>query len=305
VQNDAAALDLLLDAAYSGTNQDGSIRGKTETIDLWRTFRVSLLTLDAADVRVTGDLATVTGRQTEINATGTDTMLFTRVWRRTAGTWRLFSVTQFRDPNPPSRTVARPGPALIRLEYDLFRNNALLGRPTVTVVAGQPWSFELPGEAPVRVTVLPAGQGVVHLKLLPGSASAPVPTLVLRGNEPGEGSWTSGTTAYRVRIRNVTTDPGTGGTVRVGGDIRRPTLVSRVNPVYPPEAKAAGIGGMVIIEALIDEEGNIANATIVRSVPMLDAAALDAVRQWKYTPPRLGGKPVRVITSINVTFAAR
>ena len=54
---------------------------------------------------------------------------------------------------------------------------------------------------------------------------------------------------------------------------------------------------------IVDEGGNVADAKIIRSVPMLDAAALDAVRQWKYTPTLLNGTPVKVAMSVNVTFA--
>jgi protein TonB len=73
--------------------------------------------------------------------------------------------------------------------------------------------------------------------------------------------------------------------------------------VYPAEAKAAKVAGMVIIETVVDENGDVADARIIRSVPMLDQAALDAVRQWKYAPTLLNGKPVAVVMTVNVTFA--
>ena len=64
------------------------------------------------------------------------------------------------------------------------------------------------------------------------------------------------------------------------------------------------MAGLVIVEMIVDESGNVTSAKIVRSVPMLDAAALDAVRQWKYVPTRAAdGRPVRVYMSVNVTFA--
>ena len=91
--------------------------------------------------------------------------------------------------------------------------------------------------------------------------------------------------------------------VRVGGDIKRPEIVKKVDPIYPPIAKAARVSGMVIIEATIARDGSIKDARVIRSVPMLDQAALDAVTQWRYTPTLLNGQPVEVIMSVNVTFA--
>jgi protein TonB len=91
--------------------------------------------------------------------------------------------------------------------------------------------------------------------------------------------------------------------VRVGGDIRRPELIKKVDPIYPPIAKAARVAGMVIIEAIITKDGSVRDARVTRSVPMLDQAALDAVNQWRYTPTLLNNQPVEVIMSVNVTFA--
>lgn len=88
----------------------------------------------------------------------------------------------------------------------------------------------------------------------------------------------------------------------VGGAIRTPTKVRDVKPVYPPMAQAARIEGIVIIEATIDVDGRIMNARVLRSVPMLDPAALDAVRQWQFTPTLLNGVPVPVIMTVTVAF---
>ena len=67
--------------------------------------------------------------------------------------------------------------------------------------------------------------------------------------------------------------------VRVGGDIREPRKVVDVAPVYPELAMKAGVEGIVIIEATIDPRGRVVNATVLRGVPVLDEAALEAVRQ--------------------------
>ena len=73
-------------------------------------------------------------------------------------------------------------------------------------------------------------------------------------------------------------------------------------PIYPPAARASRIQGMVVVEATIDARGNVVEARILRSRPFLDDAALDAVRQWKYTPVLLNGVPVPVIMTVTVNF---
>jgi protein TonB len=93
--------------------------------------------------------------------------------------------------------------------------------------------------------------------------------------------------------------------LHVGGAIRPPVRTHDVNPVYPPIAQAARVQGIVIIEATIGEDGRVINARVLRSVPLLDQAALDAVRQWQYTPTHLNGQPVPIIMTVTVTFTLR
>ena len=90
--------------------------------------------------------------------------------------------------------------------------------------------------------------------------------------------------------------------VTVGGTIRRPQQITRVDPIYPSIALAARIEGLVIIEATIGADGRVINARVLRSVQQLDQAALDAVRQWEYTPTLLNGVPVPVVMTVTVTF---
>jgi protein TonB len=92
---------------------------------------------------------------------------------------------------------------------------------------------------------------------------------------------------------------------RVGGDVVAPTRIFYVSPVYPPMAIAARVEGVVIIEATISENGSVEDARVLRSVPLLDAAALDAVRQWRYTPTLLNGVPVRIIMTVTVRFTLK
>ena len=75
-----------------------------------------------------------------------------------------------------------------------------------------------------------------------------------------------------------------------------------VRPVYPAIAQSARVQGVVIIEATIGPTGSVQDAKVLRSIPLLDAAALDAVKQWTFTPTTLNGVPVPVIMTVTVNF---
>lgn len=90
--------------------------------------------------------------------------------------------------------------------------------------------------------------------------------------------------------------------VRVGGTIRPPTKIKDVKPVYPSIAESARLQGTVIVEATIGPDGTVSDARVIRSIPMLDEAALDAVRQWAFTPTLSNGVPVPVIMTMAVNF---
>jgi TonB family protein len=90
--------------------------------------------------------------------------------------------------------------------------------------------------------------------------------------------------------------------VRVGGSMKPPTKTRDVKPVYPADAFAAGVQGVVIIETTIDTFGNVLNARVLRGQPMLDQAALDAVQQWQFTPTLLNNVAVPVIMTVTVNF---
>ena len=89
------------------------------------------------------------------------------------------------------------------------------------------------------------------------------------------------------------------GVYRVGGGISPPTRLDRA--VYPPEAQAAGIEGAVVAEVVIDPSGDVVDARVVRSIPLLDEAALAAVRNWHFAPTLVNGQavPVRMTVTVN------
>jgi TonB family protein len=90
--------------------------------------------------------------------------------------------------------------------------------------------------------------------------------------------------------------------VRPGGRIMPPKKIKDVPPVYPALAKSAHITGAVTIEATIGTDGKVVDAKVVKSISMLDQAALDAVRQWEYLPTMLNGVPVPVVVTVTVNF---
>jgi TonB family protein len=233
-QSDMTALNRLVDDAYTGMSLNGTVRDKAGTLEVWTASAQQSLALNSADVRVNGDLATVSGGQTEIIDGRAQVVLFTRIWRRADTGWRLFSATEFRDPRPP--TAARGGQA---------------ARP-------------LASGAPASVT------GARRSAATGQSAAGSV-----AGRPP----------------------------LSAGTDVQRPKKIKDVPPVYPAVAKAARVTGTVVMEVVIDESGAVGDVRVLRGVPLLDQAAVDAVRQWRYTPTLRNGQPVAVRTSVTVTFA--
>jgi TonB family protein len=90
--------------------------------------------------------------------------------------------------------------------------------------------------------------------------------------------------------------------LHVGGNMQTPVKTRDVKAVYPPDAKAAGVQGVVILEAIVNGDGKIEDARVLRSVPELDAAALEAVRQWEYLPTLMNGQPVAILMTVTVNF---
>jgi TonB family protein len=92
------------------------------------------------------------------------------------------------------------------------------------------------------------------------------------------------------------------GAVRVGGEIKEPRRLKHVEPVYPEIARSARVQGVVIMECTISPQGKVTDVRVLRSIPLLDQAAIDAVKQWVYTPTLLNGVPVPVIMTVTANF---
>lgn len=90
--------------------------------------------------------------------------------------------------------------------------------------------------------------------------------------------------------------------VRVGSGIRTPVKLVHVDAITPPGAQAAGVRGMVVLEVMIAADGSVTDAKVLRSIALLDAAAVAVVKQWKYSPTLLNGGPVPIIITVTVNF---
>ena len=93
--------------------------------------------------------------------------------------------------------------------------------------------------------------------------------------------------------------------IPIVGNIRPPQKVTHVNPVYPAIAANARIQGNVKLQAVIDAEGRVSNITVIKSITVLDRAAIEAVQQWRYQPTFLNGRAVPVIMTVEVEFRLR
>ena len=164
-------------------------------------------------------------------------------------------------------------------------------QPQVTPATKPP---VIPTEAPTgfraEKPAVPAGPPVVGV---PGGMDLPVgrgSSIIPEGRGP----------AFQ-----TITPPKPTGPIRPGGNILPPARTGYVAPVYPPIAIQARSEGTVVLEAVIDETGTVRDVTVTRSVPLLDRAAIDAVRQWRYSPTRLNGVPVAIIITVSVNFTLK
>jgi TonB family protein len=156
-----------------------------------------------------------------------------------------------------------------------------------TADAVKQWRYEPPADAPisfdVRIAFAPDGTSslVMHGGMaLPPMAPPPPPSL-----------------------SDLPAAPWAEGAIRVGAGIRAPFKVRNVPPTYPPEALAARLQGVVILEARVEADGHIRHARVLRSIPTLDEAALSAVLQWEFAPTLLNGAAVPVLMTVTVQFS--
>jgi len=90
--------------------------------------------------------------------------------------------------------------------------------------------------------------------------------------------------------------------MRLHSGMQPPRKAANVDPLYPAVARSAHVEGVVILEAVIDAQGRVESVRVLRSIPLLDQAAIDAVKQWTFTPALLNGMPVPVVMTVTVNF---
>jgi TonB family protein len=187
------------------------------------------------------------------------------------------------DPSQWTEAEVKAEEAIVKETGEAFMNAA--------ADAVRQWLYEPPIDAPIAIHVV--------FEFAPGQA----PRLMAHSG------WPVGAPVFRMvpppppSTQATSRTVWTADAIRVGQNITPPTKVKHVNPVYPPLAQSAKVQGVVIIEALIGPDGTVADARVLRSIPLLDQAALDAVRQWEFTPTLLNGQPVPIIMTMTVQFA--
>jgi periplasmic protein TonB len=213
------------------------------------------------------------------------------------GTVRAFFVEPAAGPPPPP-----PPPAAAPKAATLAPK---VSKPT-PVIQQEP-KFTAPLDVPKDV---PRDEGVDA-----GAVADVAPSGGVAGGEPGgvEGGvaggvaggvpgGTLGGVVGEPKVEEPPPPPPPDKPVRVGGQIKAPRKVRDTPPVYPEVAKQARVEGVVILEATISPEGRVDNVKVLRGSPLLNDAAVNAVKSWAYTPTLLNGVPVPVVMTVTVSF---
>jgi protein TonB len=98
-------------------------------------------------------------------------------------------------------------------------------------------------------------------------------------------------------------EPKDEGPLRVGGDVKAPVATNRAKPDYTDAARKAHISGVVVVEAVVNKQGEVEQVKVLKGLPMgLSEQAVEAVKKWRFKPGTLNGEPVDVIFSLTVNF---
>jgi TonB family protein len=235
----------------------------------------------------------VSGTDQPANRVGEDLAAF-------AGNWRTFAIA---DPVIGRLTIQVDGSeATVHVWARCQRTNCDWGEAPARVYRrrGVPHEpavlsavFTLPtGES--QVLLFPGARDRLHVEVLASAEDRS-----FRSAEPlvREGSF-----ALPADLIAPSPIPGAVAPVRVGGRVKEPTKLKDAKPVYPDEAKRDRIQGIVILECTISTEGKVTDIKVLRGVPELIDAAVEAVKQWEYTPTVLDGVTVPVIMTVTVNF---
>ena len=207
-------------------------------------------------------------------------------------------------PPPPPAAAAPKKPAEVKPKIEQPK---IVPQETPKFVA----PIETPPEIPQEAAADPGlgeGEGV------PEGVVGGVPEGVVGGVEGGvAGGVVGGVVGGEVGGTGTGTEPAPeptptpepekpSGPVRVGGQIKAPQKMKDVAPRYSDMARQARVQGVVVLECVISPEGRVTNVKVLRGSPLLDDSAVEAVKQWVYSPTLLNGEPVAVIMTVTVNF---
>ena len=167
--------------------------------------------------------------------------------------------------------------------------------------APRPTTPQQQSSAPANPRAVSVTASDVIAKEMP-SGPPPIPGLPAYEGPPGSYTGVPGGMGSTITAPAPPPEPAPVKPMPVGGLIKYPQKVRDARPIYPQIAISARVEGRVFIEAIIATDGTVQNLRVIRSIPLLDQAALDAVRQWRFTPSTLNGVPVPVILTITVDF---
>ena len=162
-------------------------------------------------------------------------------------------------------------------------------KPVVRVI--RPEKLMQPRAIPREVTMVkdPGPPPDLIASATPGGAFSNIPGQDIIGSNSGPAFPPPPKTAAPARIKQ-------------GGNVTAASIVTQTRPLYPALARQARIQGNVVLHAIIDKDGKVAQLEVISGHPLLVQSALDAVKQWRYKPTLLNGDPVEVDTTITVTF---
>jgi protein TonB len=200
---------------------------------------------------------------------------------------------------------------LIPLIYTEALPKAML---STLLIAPPPPPPPPPPPAPVKVVVKPVARLIQSGKLMQPRAipkevavfkEAELPPDVI--NNSNQGGVFGGIPGQGLIANNGPALPpppkaATPARIKQGGQVTAASIITQTRPVYPALARQARIQGNVVLHAIIDKEGKVAQLEVISGHPLLVQSALDAVKQWRYKPTQLNGDPVEVDTTITVTF---
>jgi TonB family protein len=172
------------------------------------------------------------------------------------------------------------------------------------------WETRLAGFAALRGSVQVAGRDIQQdLTLQVGSLQETISVKSVKGGgtqgstQAGRRNSAGDVNEIRRKMNESTCAPGAQLASGVGGNIRAPRKLTDVRPRYPDHLSAAGVGGVVVLDAIIDTNGDVSDVSVVRSPnPELEAAAIEAVRQWQFTSTVLNCLPIEVKMNVTVNF---